>query len=95
MKMSAEKPAAKKANGRKVTHIRVKRLGNAFEVAHEREQPQNKGARMQMIGQYEPDPKPMAFAKHKDAAKHVAGLMEEMGPDEQGETKAQEGAEAS
>lgn len=92
MKMSASKPAAKK-HGRKVVHIRVKRLGNAYEVAHEREQPQSKGARLQMMQPYEQDPKPMAFAKHKDAAKHVAGLMQEMGEDEAGETKAQEAAE--
>ena len=86
MKMSADKPAAKKANGRKVRHISVHRMSNAYEVAHSREQPESKGARM-MMGPQDPDPKPSAFAKKKQALSHVSDLRDQMGePEEQNET---------
>ncbi len=80
MKMSAEKPAAKHS-GRKVRHISVHRMSNAYEVAHSREQPESKGARI-MMGPQDPDPKPSAFAKKKQALSHVSDLMDQMGEPE-------------
>jgi hypothetical protein len=82
-KISApSKPEKKKS--RKVTHIRIHKGGNGFEVHHELE-PQRKPGASLGLGGYEPDPKPNFFTggNAKQAMlDHVGQLSDQMGGDE-------------
>jgi len=91
MKMIAEKPMAKKSK-RQVRHIHVERAANGFKVGHSLEPNKTRSPGGAMNPSYEPDPKDAVFngpKAHKQMLAHVAGLAQQMAPDqEEGESGA-------
>jgi hypothetical protein len=91
MKMTAEKMPGKKGK-RKVRHIRVERAANGYTVAHSLEPQMQRRPGGGLMPMYdEPSPKDAVFSgpkAHKQMIAHVAGLAQQMGDADEGESGA-------